>query len=67
MEVVLREKPGKQERADVLAEEIERRGLYRKRRRPGKLEPRNVVLRALKHPEKFEIIVKLRDNTGQPQ
>jgi len=63
----LRGKPDKQERVDVLAEEIERRGLYRKRRRPGKLEPRNVVLRALRYPEKFEVIVKLRDDPGQPR
>jgi len=61
MEIVLREKPGKQERAEVLAEEIERRGLYREEK-AGKLEPRSVLLRALRRPEKFEIIVKLRDD-----
>jgi len=33
----LKDKPGKQERAEVLAEEIERRNLYWKKRAQGKL------------------------------
>jgi len=35
------------------------------REKSGKQEPRNIVLRALKYPEKFEVIVKLRDYTEQ--
>jgi len=43
-----------------LAEEIERGNLYRKKRGSGKPKPQQIVLRALRYPEKFEVIVKLR-------
>jgi len=62
MEIVLKDKPGKQERAEVLAEEIERRNLYQKKRGLGKLTPQQIVLRALRYPEKFEVIVKLKND-----
>jgi len=62
MEIVLKDKQSKQERAEVLAEEIERRNLYQKKRGSRRLTPQQIVLRALKYPEKFEVIVKLKED-----
>lgn len=56
MEAILREIPDKQASIEVLSEEIWRRKLWRK-----KPPPKQVGLRALSYPEKFEVIVRLRE------